>query len=231
MRPEPTTPTPIAFRQPSCRYPAQHPAGDGKPSKDAVGRQWQMESSWLEKPAPSFISSHEPAVPPRPQRLKPTGCPPIERPTGVSAIAVYRYAADIAFRFGRFRHRDGQHAVLERGRGLVLLDVLQRYAAFEAAVVPLAEAAGLGLRFRVLLAGDRKNAVCDFEADVLFLESGQFGGDADLLVCLIDVDLGPAQPVLRPGARSERCEIEPAEYIVEHAVHFTMQRKKRMDVC
>src|ERR1700730_265203 len=118
---------------------------------------------------------------------------------GLSAIAVDRDAADIAFRFCRLRHRDGQHAVLERGRGLFLLDVLQRYATFEAAVISLAETTVLVLRFRFLLARDRQNAVCDFEADVLFVESGQFGGDAHLLLRLIDVDLRPAEPVERPG--------------------------------
>src|SRR5258707_15515529 len=92
-----------------------------------------------------------------------------EAAPSVSTIAVDREAADTAFRFGRFRHRDGQHAVLERGRGLVLVDVLQRYAPFEAAIAPLAEAAGLVLRFRPLLAGDRKKAVCDLQADILFL--------------------------------------------------------------
>jgi hypothetical protein len=34
-------------------------------------------------------------------------------------------AADIAFRFGRFRHRDGQYAILERGRDIVLLNLVQ----------------------------------------------------------------------------------------------------------
>jgi hypothetical protein len=46
----------------------------------------------------------------------------------------------------------------------------------------------------------------------------------------MDVDLGPAEPVLRPGAQPERCEIEPPKYVVEHAIHLAMQRKKRMDV-
>jgi hypothetical protein len=32
-------------------------------------------------------------------------------------------AADIAFRFGRFRHRDGQYAILERD--IVLLNLVQ----------------------------------------------------------------------------------------------------------
>ena len=46
-----------------------------------------------------------------------------EHPDGcVSVIAINRDAADI-LRFGRFRHRYGQHTVLERGGDLVLLDV------------------------------------------------------------------------------------------------------------
>src|SRR3981189_1348446 len=82
-----------------------------------------------------------------------------EAAPSVSTIAVDRDAADTAFSFGRFRHRDGQHAVLERGRGLVLVDVLQRYAPFEAAVVPLAEAAGPVLPFLFLFAPETKNAI------------------------------------------------------------------------
>ena len=49
-------------------------------------------------------------------------------------------------------------------------------------------------RFRFLLAGDRKNAVCDFQTDVLLIEPGQFGGDAHLLVRLVDIDLGQPSP-------------------------------------
>src|SRR5881227_3064681 len=116
----------------------------------------------------------------------------------VSAVAIYRDAADVLC-LGGFRRRYGQYAVLERGGYLVLLDVLQRYASFEAAIVPLAEATSLVFRLRFLLTCDRKNAVCDFQADVLFIEAGQLGGDAHLLVRLVDVDLGPAQPVQCPG--------------------------------
>src|SRR5580704_750656 len=147
----------------------------------------------------------------------------------VSAIAVYRDAADI-LRFSRFRHRNGQDAILECGCRFVLLDVLERYPPFEAAVAPLAKTACLIVRFRFLLAGDRKNAVCNFQADVLLIEPGQFGGDAHLLVRLVDVDLGPAEPIQGPGGRPERRKIEPAKHVVEHAIHFTMQRKEWIDV-
>src|SRR5256885_8209113 len=50
-----------------------------------------------------------------------------------SAVAIYRDAADV-LRFGGFRRRYGQYAVPERGGDLVLVDVLQRYASFEAAI-------------------------------------------------------------------------------------------------
>src|ERR1700722_16275017 len=103
-----------------------------------------------------------------------------ERPNvEVSAIAVYRDTADV-LRFSRFRHRNGQYAILECGCRFVLLDVLQRYAPFETAVVPFAETACLVFRFRFLLAGDRKNAVCDFQTDVFLIEPGQLGGDTHL---------------------------------------------------
>src|SRR3954463_5960194 len=123
----------------------------------------------------------------------------------LSAIAIDRDAADV-LRFRGFRHGYGQDAVLERGRHFVLVDVLQRYAPFEPAIIPLAEPTCLVLRLRFFLAGDRNNAVRDFQADVLFVEARQFGGDAHLLVRLIDVDLGPAKPAQSPG-RSERHKI------------------------
>lgn len=65
----------------------------------------------------------------------------------MSAIAIDRDTADMAFGVGRLWHRDGQYAVFERGRGFVLFDVLQRDAPFEAAVVPLAEATVFVFRF------------------------------------------------------------------------------------
>ena len=48
-----------------------------------------------------------------------------------------------------------------------------------------------------------------------------------LLQPLVDVDLGPAKPVQGPGW-PERCKIKPAKYIVEHAVHFAVQREERI---
>jgi hypothetical protein len=55
--------------------------------------------------------------PPATIKVKSTGRPQMNaRPTEhMSAIAVDRDAADIAFRFRRFRHGDGQYAILERG--------------------------------------------------------------------------------------------------------------------
>jgi hypothetical protein len=64
----------------------------------------------------------------------------------VSAVTIDRDAADI-LRFGQFRHGYGQHAIFERGGDLVLVDVFERYAPFEAAVVPFAEAPGLVFGF------------------------------------------------------------------------------------
>src|SRR4029078_13624353 len=94
------------------------------------------------------------------------------KPDG-SAIAIDRDAADI-LRFGGFRHGYGQDAVLERGRDFVLIDVLQRYAQFESAILPFTETSSLVFRFRFFLAGDRQNAICDVEAHVLLVEARQF---------------------------------------------------------
>jgi hypothetical protein len=64
----------------------------------------------------------------------------------VSAVPANRDAASV-LRFGRFRHRYGEDTVFERGRNLILIDVIQRYSPFEAAVVPLAEATVFVFRF------------------------------------------------------------------------------------
>src|ERR1700709_1951227 len=67
-----------------------------------------------------------------------------------SAVSIDRDAADVGFRFRRLRHRHCQHAVFEYSRGLRLLDILQRYAPFEPAIIPLTETASLVLRLRLL---------------------------------------------------------------------------------
>ena len=46
------TQAPTAFRQPSCRYPAQRPGGGGRPSTDEARHQCRAASSWLESSAP-----------------------------------------------------------------------------------------------------------------------------------------------------------------------------------
>jgi hypothetical protein len=68
--------------------------------------------------------------------------------------------------------------------------------------------------------------MCDFQTDVFLVETGQLGGDAYLFVRFINVDLGPIQC---PGW-PKRCKIKSAKHVVEHAIHFAMQRKEWMDV-
>src|ERR1700730_4922566 len=87
----------------------------------------------------------------------------------LSAIAIDRDAADV-LRFRGFWHGYGQDDVLKRARHFVLIDVLQRYAPFEPAIVPLTETTCLVFRFRFFLSGDRKNTVRDCQADVLVVE-------------------------------------------------------------
>src|SRR4051794_12945907 len=99
----------------------------------------------------------------------------IGRPNaGLSVVAIDRDAANAPC-CGRFRRRDAQYAVAEGCRDLVLIDVVQRYASFESAVIPLAEPTTLVFRVGFFLAGNRKHAIRDFEFDVLLVESRQFG--------------------------------------------------------
>src|SRR4051812_38073604 len=70
----------------------------------------------------------------------------------LSSVAIDRDAANVFVRLGGLRHCDAQHAIPERGRGVVLLDIIQWYSAFKAAVVALAETASLVFRLRSLLA-------------------------------------------------------------------------------
>src|SRR5829696_7830020 len=88
----------------------------------------------------------------------------------------------------RFRDGDGEHAVLERCLGLLLLDLDgQRDAALEAAVVALAEAPALVLALGFLLAADREDVVLD----VLLLHAGELRRDAELVVGRVHLEARP----------------------------------------
>jgi hypothetical protein len=66
-------------------------------------------------PGLKVLLQHE-AVPARHHQVKSTGRHRLNARTSVSAIAVDRDAADIAFRFGRFRHRAPFLKALAKGR-------------------------------------------------------------------------------------------------------------------
>lgn len=106
---------------------------------------------------------------------------------------------------------------------LVLVDVIDRNAPHETAIVTLAEETLLVFRFALLLAADRQHAVCKLDVDVLF-ETGKLGDDLDFLVALVEFDVRPAHC----GRGAERTEIKAAEGVVEQPVHLTMKRKQRV---
>src|SRR5215203_3970439 len=72
----------------------------------------------------------------------------------------------------RFRDRDGEHAVLERRLGLLLVDLVgQRDAALEAAVVALADAPALVLALGFLLAADGEDVAVHEHLDFLLVHA------------------------------------------------------------
>src|SRR5579871_4778987 len=107
--------------------------------------------------------------------------PETPNPRGRSIPAVDVDASNLRFGFVRLRHGNSQDTLGEGSRYLVLLDVFERDAPFEAAVVSFADSAVLVLGLRLLFAGDRQHSVGKFEANVFFVQAGQFGRDPDVL--------------------------------------------------
>src|SRR3954447_26527903 len=103
-------------------------------------------------PAQAIVGQHLASLaqfPPRQRALA------IERPNAAtSAVTIYLDAANVALGLPGFWYRNCQHAILERSRCFVLIDVLQRNTPLEPAVIPLTKAALLVLRLRFLFAGD-----------------------------------------------------------------------------
>ena len=163
-----------------------------------------------------------------------------ERPVDLSARAckarqstpaVDRDAPDVVLCVAGFRKRDGQHAVFEGGGCFVLIDALQRYSPFEPAKIPFTEATILIFRFRFLFARNRKHPVGDIQADVLFLQSRQLGGDAHLLVGLVDFDLRPRLGLIQT-ARGQSLEIRRRTYdSFRDAAPGTDERRRSVARC
>lgn len=81
-----------------------------------------------------------------------------------------------------------QHAVAGRGFGFVFLDTLERILAL-AIAEELAFVVVLGLP----LAANGKDAVGDFDLNVLLVHAGQLRRDRDGLVGFAELDFGPAE--------------------------------------
>src|SRR6185437_285723 len=141
-----------------------------------------------------------------------------------SSLAVDRNPLHLPLSCRQFRQGDGDHTVLERRGDFFLVDVIDRNTPLETSVVALAEETLLVIGFALLFSTDRQHAVRKFERNVVLVEAGKFSDNLDFLIGFVEFDAGPTH---HPG-RAERTDIEAAECLVEHAVHLTMERKKRI---
>jgi len=93
----------------------------------------------------------------------------------------------------RYRHRDFEHAILERGFCVFrVCPSGQRDTAIKSAVASLAHPiAFLGLfMFLAPLALNRQSIIGELDFDVLFLEARQIKADDELIITLEDLNLG-----------------------------------------
>src|ERR1700676_1382022 len=162
--------------------------------------------------------------------------PPIEGGAGadvtpalgvtLALVAVDRDTLHLLLGLGRLRQGHGQHTALERGIDFVCLDIVDRDAPLEPAIVALAEEPVLVLSLGPFLALDGENAIREFDADVFLLKAGQLRRDLDLLVGFADLDVRPSERTIEQAIGAERRHVESAEDVIEHAVHFTVQRQQ-----
>src|ERR1700704_6274703 len=181
----------------------------------------------VHRPVPPSIHVH---------RWSPAASSPPDRQAGqerrssrpCTLLAVDRDTLHLLLRPGRLRQGHGQHAALERGINIVRLDIVDRDAPLESAIVALAEEPILVLRLGPFLAFDDEDAVREFDADIFLLKAGQFRRDLDLLVGLADLDVRPPERAIEQAVGAERRHVETAEDVIEYAVHFTVQRQQRI---
>src|ERR1700747_358357 len=146
-----------------------------------------------------------------------------------ASVGVDRNTFDVAVRLLRLRQRHGQDAIFEVCLGLVFLHALQRNLTFERSVVALADEFRFVAALGLLLAADRKNAVGQLALDVLFAETGKFGGNRHLLVGFAELDPWPRELALHQRIAYSPKRAEPAKGVVEQAVHLAMKREKRIE--
>src|SRR5258705_5003223 len=179
-------------------------------------------------PVPSSIpvrcwSPAASSPPDRKAERKPRGSRP---DLTLALLAVDRDTLHLLLRLGRLRQGHGQHSALERGIDIVRLDIVDRDAPFEPAIVALADEPVLVLSLGPFLAFDDEDAVREFDADIFLLKAGQFRRDLDLLVGLADLDVRPPERAIEQAIGAERRHVETAEDVIEYAVHFTVQRQQ-----
>src|SRR6202011_1780389 len=126
----------------------------------------------------------------------------------LALLAVDRDTLHLLLRPGRLRQGHGQHAALERGIDIVRLDIVDRDAPLEPAIVALADEPVLVLSLGPFLAFDDENAVREFDADIFLLKAGQFRRDLDLLVGLADLDVRPPERAIEQAVGAERRHVE-----------------------
>src|ERR1700753_3740785 len=149
-------------------------------------------------------------------------------PPGVS-VGVDCDLLDVPVRLLRFRKRHSQDAVLEVRHGLVFLDAFKWDLPLERAVVALADELRLVAALGFFLATDRKNAIGDFDLDILFTESRQFGGNRHGLVSFAEFEPRPGELALHQRIAKTTKRTEATERVVEQTVHLAVKRQKRIE--
>src|SRR5260370_19093860 len=140
-------------------------------------------------------------------------------------LAVDRDTLHLLLRLGRSWQGYGQHPALERGIDLVRLDIVDRDAPLEPAIVALAEEPVLVLGLGPFLPFDGENAIREFDADVFLLKARQFRRDLDLLVGLADLHVRPPKRAIEQAIGAEWRHVETAHDGIAHAIHFTLPRQ------
>src|ERR1700686_3432214 len=126
----------------------------------------------------------------------------------LALVAVDRDTLHLLLGLGRLRQGHGQHTALERGIDFVYLDIVDRDAPLEPAIVALAEEPVLVLSLGPFLALDGENAIREFDADVFLLKAGQLRRDLDLLVGFADLDVRPSKRAIEQAIGAEWRHVE-----------------------
>src|SRR5581483_5558943 len=97
------------------------------------------------------------------------------------------------------------------------------------AVVALADELGVVAAFGFFLAADRQHAIGDFDLDILFAKSRQFGGNRDSLVGFAEFEPGPGELALHQRIAKTTKRTEATERVIEQAIHLAVKRQKRIE--